>query len=639
MLGACTLNDLRSFVESIPDCAFVVAVDQNGRFIYETLNRLHAERIGLTIDDVAGRTAYDLMEREAADALEAQYRACFQRGTRLEYEQLMTISGQTRFWRTSIAPLRDDEGCIKRLIGLSTDITRAHTSRIALEASEGRFRTILESASAGIVIVDAETSRIGLVNPAAEKLFGADQGGLDGLSYFDLLDANVRAGAAALNEAHLGGNSAVFRGERRFQRLDGSSFWGEVNGAPGTDPSSGRRLWIAVLQDLTAVRRAEQRLLDAIDSSVDGFALYGADERLVVCNTPYADLFDATPEALTGMLYQNLLRRGATKRVAAGILRADQVEPYVNIGVANFRVADGSAIEFQSTDGRWLMMRQRRTQEGGTVVTRADITEPKRLAQDLEQARRLAEHARAMAEQASRAKSDFLAAMSHELRTPLNAIIGFGEIMQQQMFGPLGDPHYADYIGDVLASARHLLELINELLDLAKIEAGKMALDEGPVDFAQVMKSAVRLLQARAARKELVLVADHARAPQLFADERALKQMLLNLLTNAIKFTRAGGRIAIEFDLDEEWITLSVVDDGIGIPENELPGILDPFSQASNAWATGELGTGLGLSIVKGLAELHGGRLNIVSEVGKGTRANILLPARRLVAPQVQPDD
>ncbi|GIL39199.1 PAS domain-containing sensor histidine kinase [Roseiterribacter gracilis] len=638
MLGACTLNDLREFVESIPDCAFVV-INQEGRFVYETLNLLHAERIGMTVDEVSGRTAYELMEREAADALEAQYRACFERGARLEYEQLMTIRGQTLFWRTSLAPLRDKSGKITRLIGVSADITRAHASRIALEASEGRFRTILESASAGIVIVDADTTRIQLANPAAETLFGAGEGGLDGLTYFDLLDSNSRAGAAALNEAHLGGSAAVFRGERRFQRLDGSSFWGEVNGAPGTDPSSGRRLWIAVLQDLTAVRRAEQRLLDAIDSSVDGFALYGADERLVVCNTPYAELFDATPEALAGTLYQNLLRRGATKRVAAGILRADQVEPYVNIGVANFRVADGSAIEFQATDGRWLMMRQRRTQEGGTVVTRADITEPKRLAQDLEQARRLAEHARALAEQASRAKSDFLAAMSHELRTPLNAIIGFGEIMQQQMFGPLGDPHYADYVGDVLASARHLLELINELLDLAKIEAGKMVLDEGPVDFAYVMKSAVRLLQARAARKELTLVAAHARAPQLFADERALKQMLLNLLTNAIKFTREGGRIAIECDVNDEWITISVIDDGIGIPANELSGILDPFSQASNAWATGEIGTGLGLSIVKGLAELHGGTFNLTSEVGKGTRANILLPARRLVAPPVHADE
>jgi signal transduction histidine kinase len=209
--------------------------------------------------------------------------------------------------------------------------------------------------------------------------------------------------------------------------------------------------------------------------------------------------------------------------------------------------------------------------------------------------------------------------------------------MQQQMFGPLGDPHYADYVGDVLASARHLLELINELLDLAKIEAGKMVLDEAPVDYAQVMKSAVRLLQARAARKQLTLVAEHARAPQIFADERALKQMLINLLANAIKFTHEGGRIAIECDVDDQWITLSVVDDGIGIPAHELPGILDPFSQASNAWATGEIGSGLGLSIVKRLAELHGGGFTIASEVGKGTRASILLPARRLVAPPVQP--
>jgi PAS domain S-box-containing protein len=633
MLGVCSHNDLRTFVESIPDCAFVVAITADGRFFYETINQLHADRLGLRIHQVAGRSPHELMEESAAEAVTAQYRACLESGERLEYEQQMTVGGRTSWWRTSVAPLRGSNGTIRRLLGISIDVTETRASRSALEASEGRFRTILENASTGIVIADGATARILLANPAAEVLFAADEGGLVGRSYFDLLDSAARANTAAVHEAHLGGSVAVFRGERLFQRLDGTRFWGEVNGAPALDPSNGRRLWIAVLQDQTAVRRAEQRLLDAIDSMDDGFGLFGADERLLVCNAPYAELFDAAPDSLTGARYQTLLRRAATKRVATGRLRADQVEAYVAQGMANFRLADGHPIEFQTPDGRWMIMRQRRTQEGGTVVSRTDISESKRLAQDLEQAHRVAERARALAEQASRAKSDFLATMSHELRTPLNAIIGFGEIMQQQMFGPLGDPHYEDYIDDVLASARHLLDLINELLDLAKIEAGKMVLDETPLDLAQVMRASVRLLQTRAARKDLTLAADHARAPQLLADERALKQMLLNLLSNAIKFTREGGRIALGCDVDDEWITISVVDDGIGIPEHELPGILDPFTQASNAWATGEVGTGLGLSIVKGLAELHGGSFVIESRNGTGTAARILLPARRLVAP------
>jgi two-component system cell cycle sensor histidine kinase PleC len=240
------------------------------------------------------------------------------------------------------------------------------------------------------------------------------------------------------------------------------------------------------------------------------------------------------------------------------------------------------------------------------------------------------EEEKTRAEEASRAKSAFLANMSHELRTPLNAINGFSELMVSEIFGPLGDKHYSEYAKDILASGQLLLDLINDILDMAKIEAGKITLTPAPLSPKDAVEGAVRLMRGRAEQKGLSLVVDGADAPDIEADHRAVKQMLLNLLSNAIKFTEDGGVIVrIRPSLSHgqvDGVNIAVVDTGPGIPREHLPRLGRAFEQVDMRLSRKNGGTGLGLALTKSLAEMHGGHLAIDSELGKGTIVNLFMP-------------
>ena len=253
---------------------------------------------------------------------------------------------------------------------------------------------------------------------------------------------------------------------------------------------------------------------------------------------------------------------------------------------------------------------------------------------ELEQARLVSDEARRRAETANKAKSRFLATMSHELRTPLNAIMGFSEVMKTEVMGPIQNPTYREYAGNIYESGRHLLHLINEILDLSRIEAGRYELHEEPVRLIDVAEDCHRLLKLKAESKGLELVESYAAdLPQVWADQRALRQVCLNLMSNALKFTPRGGRITVtvEGDWDGGQI-LSVRDTGPGIPAEEIPKVLQAFGQGSLAHETAEGGTGLGLPIVQNLVEMHGGTFDLRSELRKGTEAIVKLPKERTLA-------
>ncbi|WP_161958663.1 sensor histidine kinase [Ferruginivarius sediminum] len=251
-------------------------------------------------------------------------------------------------------------------------------------------------------------------------------------------------------------------------------------------------------------------------------------------------------------------------------------------------------------------------------------------------AERTAELARARdaAEAANKAKTGFLANMSHELRTPLNAVIGFAEVLEGEVLGPMAQPRYKDYAKDIAESGRHLLSLINDLLDLSKAEAGKLELDEGEVDLAEAVEQSLAMVQPRA---EAAGVSLHRGVPEelpgLYADERKIKQVLLNLLTNAIKFTPAGGEVGALIEWDGTHLRFSVTDTGIGIAREDLEKVMQPFAQVDSSLNRKYEGTGLGLPLVKSLVELHGGELNIHSEPGRGTRVVVQLPFERVRRP------
>jgi two-component system, cell cycle sensor histidine kinase PleC len=250
------------------------------------------------------------------------------------------------------------------------------------------------------------------------------------------------------------------------------------------------------------------------------------------------------------------------------------------------------------------------------------------LARELEETRDEALRKRFEAETANASKTAFLANMSHELRTPLNAILGFSEIIAQECFGPVGSARYREYAGDIHSSGAHLLSLINDLLDVAKIEAGKMEITPHPLDAKRTFDIALKLIGAKARERQQTLAIEiDPSCPPLFADERALKQILINLVSNAVKFTPEGGRIAVRAELARSGgFQISVQDNGPGIPREKLDKIFTPFSQVDNRYDRQAGGTGLGLALVRGLAELHGGRAWLESEPGKGCCAYVLLP-------------
>jgi two-component system sensor histidine kinase ChiS len=244
----------------------------------------------------------------------------------------------------------------------------------------------------------------------------------------------------------------------------------------------------------------------------------------------------------------------------------------------------------------------------------------------LERARLEAEAAKDAAQRANQAKSEFLAAMSHELRTPLNAILGFSDILFNQYFGPPGAGKYREYANDIHSSAKHLLELVNDVLDISAIEAGKTALETDSVNITDLVNDCVHTVRERASDNGVALTVDMPREmPPLQADRRAVKQVLLNLLSNAVKFTPEGGAVTVRVSVDNGMVEIVVADTGIGIEPDRLPNIMNPFNREAKNPYTSDRGWGLGLSISKSLIDMHGGEIKIESKVSHGTTVTIRL--------------
>ena len=256
------------------------------------------------------------------------------------------------------------------------------------------------------------------------------------------------------------------------------------------------------------------------------------------------------------------------------------------------------------------------------------------LLRDRERAHQALRLAKEEAEAANQAKSGFLATMSHELRTPLNAIIGFSEMMQNEVLGSLGNEQYRAYVGDIHASGTHLLQIINDILDLSKAEAGKIDLAEDVFDLRDIMRSVSQLSAGRIHSAELTYSIDLPDGlPPVSGDERKTKQVLLNLIANSVKFTPPGGEITVSARHDQaEGLAVTVADTGIGIAESDLERVLKPFEQVDSSLSRQHQGTGLGLPLVKAIMEMHGGRVELHSQLGVGTQVTVLFPPERVLA-------
>jgi len=394
-----------------------------------------------------------------------------------------------------------------------------------------------------------------------------------------------------------------------------------------------RRLFDRVSQHQEALQAsesragdAEKRLQDAVECISEGFALYDADDRLVLCNGNWLNLYGYTPDHVRpGIRYEDLVRLDI--ELGAIDLGETTAEDYIRTRIQYRRRFTG-AYDVDLADGRSITIRERRTSDGGIVGIQTDIT-------DLRQTQQALIAAKSEAELANRAKSEFLANMSHELRTPLNAIIGFAEVIESQYFGAVGNERYMAYATDIRESGKHLLALIGDILDISKIETGKLELHEENIDPKETLVACLRLVKERATEAGVGLATefDDSDIPLLYADRRMVKQIVVNLLSNALKFTPEGGKVTLHLAYGPGiGHRIEVSDTGIGIAPDDIPTALTRFGQIDNRYQRKHSGTGLGLPLSKDLVELHGGELMLESELGTGTTVSVIFPPMRAIA-------
>ena len=511
------------------------------------------------------------------------------------------------------------------------EITQIAAARSLAYQAQDRFEDIARLVSDWVWECDRNFS-LTYVSPRVLDVLDVHPLELRGRNLFDLGDFHAASPAAA-DRLPTPATRSPFRDETfEIVRRDGRHCIFKISGLPVFSDRDGSFLGFrGTAKDITSeteawakALRSQQRLIDAIESISEGFALFDTDERLVLCNSRMRQIYKQHAHLLTpGRSFAELARASIDDESE---LLGQPVEDWLAERMRQIQ-AGRSAAESRVGD-RWVRVNDHRTSDGDTVSVRTDITELKR--------RELAlVTAKEEAELANRTKSEFLANMSHELRTPLNAIIGFGQIMRDELFGPLGSDRYREYIGDVQDSAYHLLNIINDILDVSKAEAGKLDLAEEAIDIAETIVSAVRLVRDRAFEGQVRLEQTPADPlPPLFADERKVKQILLNLLSNAIKFTPAGGAISITADITETGnLAVAVTDTGVGMDAEQVQIALTKFGQVDSALSRSHAGTGLGLPLCSALIELHGGTLTIDSTPGEGTTVRIEFPAERLEKP------
>ncbi len=437
--------------------------------------------------------------------------------------------------------------------------------------------------------------------------------------------------------------------EFRMRHADGHWVWIRARGEVARDTDDTPH-FIGIAVDVTEQRRlaeasrmADMRLRDAVEAISEAFVLWDSENRLVLCNRKYQELY-RLPDQLVrpGVSYRDILAAG-TDPIIADTLPANAKS---EIGTRS--------IEARIHDGRWLQINERRTKDGGFVSVGTDITALKQHANQLlenereltatvrdlrksrqqleRQAQQLVELAekyaqeKDRAEEANQIKSDFMANVSHELRTPLNAIIGFSDLMLSGVSGDPGDEKYREYCADIRQSGHFLLEIISDILDMTRLESGRISLDFEPVDLAALIAETVRAFAAEAEQSQVRLETDISGDLELIADRRAIRQILFNLVSNAIKFTNEGGDVRIIARHTNEGSVLVIEDTGIGIPEDALNKLGRPFEQVQSPLTRSHKGSGLGLAISRSLAILHHGTMTISSTPGVGTKVTIVLP-------------
>ncbi|MEQ1407540.1 ATP-binding protein [Neorhizobium sp. Rsf11] len=570
-----------------------------------------------------------------------------------------SLDGIHRFWRREVSlnvTLFTGISAILLIIlyAYYMQVKRARDADDIFIESNLRIETALSRGRCGLWDFDVTNKRL-FWSGSMYEMLGLPPGS-NVISFADAArmmhpsDGNICTLARAISRGNARQVDQVFR----MRHAAGHYVWMRAR-AQVVKTAAGRTHVIGIAMDVTEQHRlaqryaeADQRLADAIECTSEAFVLWDKNDRLVMCNTHFQQAYGLPDSVLVP----------GTERAS---VNAAAARPVIERRVAD---PDGSGLsrttEVQLADERWLQINERRTRDGGLVSVGTDITLLKRHQErlrdserrlmatigDLSSSQKKLERQKAelsiananyqaekeRAEAANKAKSDFLANMSHELRTPLNAILGFSEILMNGMFGPLGSPKYSEYSKDIYDSGKHLLNVINDILDMSKIEAGHMRIQCEAVDLKSLIEESLRLTSISAQDKAIIIRQRLCDSLDMAGDRRALKQVLLNLLSNAVKFTNEGGKVELRARRLEKGTVLTIADTGIGIPKESLSKIGQPFEQVQSQYAKSKGGSGLGLAISRSLISLHGGTMRIRSQVGRGTVVSLHIPDRPLQA-------
>ena len=544
-------------------------------------------------------------------------------------------------------PLLDSRRQLSQIVVTFVDITELKLAKETLQKSESRYRTILQTAMDGIWRADLQ-GRLLEVNEAYCRMSGYSEEELLGMNILDLKTPETAADTAGYI------HSIVTQGEARFEtmhrRKDGSSFAVEVS---AQHKSSTKDYLVAILRDITERREAEKALQDSerrhrsiIRTALSGFLRVDLQGRLLEVNESYCRMSGYSEDEILGMSIPDI---EVAEKQADTALHIQKVLEY---GYDRFetihRRKDGSTFVVEVSV-------QYNSSENYMVAFLRDITDRKQAEEELNKYRhhleeliveRTAEleQAKEAAEAANEAKSIFLANMSHELRTPMNAIIGFSEILERLVV----DPKEKKYLARIQSSGNTLLSLINDILDLAKIEAGKMSLKYGPVSIKKLFKDSMLMFSHRLAEKSLdyTLEIDDLIPDSLLLDEVRLRQVILNLVGNAVKFTHEGGisvTVRAEYpegkDESSVDIIFSIEDTGIGVSHDQLESIFEPFEQQRGRMSGDYGGTGLGLAITKNLISSMNGTISLESLIGKGSKFTVLLKSVEVCAVVIKSEE
>jgi PAS domain S-box-containing protein len=646
--------DFRRLFESSPGCNLVLEPDLTIVAVSDTYLRATYT----TRDGLLGRCLFDAFpdNPRAPDASGVQnLRSSLERVLTDRRPDVMPIQKydirrpeseggafEERYWSLVNSPLLADDGEVLCIIHCVEDVTQwvhvkqgssAQDQAELAIVGEEHLRLILDASPDAMLVFDTD-ARIRFVNAQSELLFGFARAELLGRSLATLVPERFRASHTAHLRRYFGKRSCRTTGaalELLGLHKNGTEIPIEVNLSPL--PIEGSDYVSAAIRDISDRKRSEARaslvaarLASAVESIQDAFALFDENDQLVLCNSEYRRLLSGVlPGALIGRHYEEILDAWLVDLDLGGELERAAFKEGRSV-----RHERNSEFNVRTRDGRTLRVMSRRTPEGGVVKTIWDLTDDARVAKELEDAR-------AAAEAANAAKSEFLSSMSHELRTPLHAILGFSQLLERDAKQPLTDRHRAR-VEQIIKGGEHLLRLIDDILDLARIEAGGVSISVEPVDVLAVSVEPVDVLAvleqvrttveptAAEAGIRLELAVPAGEFPMIAADRTRFAQILMNFGSNAIKYNRPDGSVRFTLSAPSpECVRVAVVDSGMGIPEDKQASLFQPFERAGQETGSIE-GTGIGLAITRRLAQAMGGSVGFRSSYGQGSEFWVDMP-------------